>query len=230
MYETVQSERLYEQIVEQIEQLILSDELKVDDKLPPERVLAEQFGVSRTAVREAVKTLREKGLVEVYPGRGTFVTNSTSETMRNSLGLMMRMGQTEEDLIEVREILEPEIAALAAQRIDDILLDELKQIATALRAVKDDADAFVEADLRFHQILAQATGNKILFNLVYSLVDLEREQFKRRFLVIDNALQTQSEHEDIVSALSERDSEGARTSMGLHLHRIREEIKRSLNQ
>ena len=85
MYHTIQSERLYEQIVDQIEQLILSNELKVNDRMPPERVLAEQFGVSRTAVREAVKALREKGLLEVYPGRGTFVTNTTSKSMRDSL-------------------------------------------------------------------------------------------------------------------------------------------------
>ena len=76
MYKIVQSSRLYEQIVEQIEQSVQRGDLKPGDQLPAERELAEQFGVSRTAVREAVKALREKGLVEAYPGKGTFITSA----------------------------------------------------------------------------------------------------------------------------------------------------------
>ena len=70
MYKIIRSSRLYEQIVQQVEESIHKGALKPGDQLPPERELAEQFGVSRTAVREAVKTLREKGMVEAYPGRG----------------------------------------------------------------------------------------------------------------------------------------------------------------
>src|ERR1700675_304759 len=93
MYQAIQAERLYQKIVEQIEQRILTGEIKVGDQLPSERELGDQFRVSRTAVREAVKALREKGLVEVRPGRGTFITNSTSQAARDSLGLMMRISQ-----------------------------------------------------------------------------------------------------------------------------------------
>ena len=225
MYHTIQSERLYEQIVDQIEQLIVSNELKVNDRLPPERVLAEQFGVSRTAVREAVKALREKGLLEVYPGRGTFVTNTTSKSMRDSLDLMLKMGRTEEELIEVREILEPEIAALAAERLGQADLDELSVALDMLDAAQDDADAFVEADLNFHLSLAKATANVILFNLIHSLVDLEREQFKRSFSVKGNAQRTRNEHHIIFKALVEGDAQSARDSMRRHLRRIRQEIK-----
>src|SRR5947209_1142112 len=116
MYEAIQSERLYEKIVEQIERRIWSGELKVGDQLPAERELGDQFHVSRTAVREAVKALREKGLVEVRPGRGTFVTNGTSQAVRDSLGLMMKfsLGNGSREIVEVREMIEPEIAALAA--------------------------------------------------------------------------------------------------------------------
>ena len=94
MYSTIRSARLYEQITEQIQSRIMAGELRPGDKLPPERELAEQFGVSRTAVREAVKALHEKGLIDVQPGKGTFISNitdSTSEVMREiiarSLGL-----------------------------------------------------------------------------------------------------------------------------------------------
>ena len=118
MYKIVQSSRLYEQIVEQIEQSVQRGDLKPGDQLPAERELAEQFGVSRTAVREAVKALREKGLVEAYPGKGTFITSGSSNPMRQSIDRMMRSAQVDatSSLVEVREILEPEIAALAAVR------------------------------------------------------------------------------------------------------------------
>src|SRR6202790_3776293 len=121
MYKIVRSSRLYEQIVQQVEESIHKGAIKPGDQLPPERELAQQFGVSRTAVREAVKALHEKGLVEAYSGRGTFITDGTTEAVRQSINLMMRFDQTEgsENLAEVRQILEPEIAALAATRIQE---------------------------------------------------------------------------------------------------------------
>src|ERR1700726_1843958 len=120
VYKTVQTSRLYEQIVQQIEESILNGSLKTGEQLPAERELAQQFGVSRTAVREAVKALREKGLVEAHPGRGTFITNGSSHSIWQSLDRMIRDGQPEAmvHLVEVREILEPEIASLAAARAE----------------------------------------------------------------------------------------------------------------
>ena len=123
-YRAVKTSRLYEQIVQQVEESILKGQLKPGDQLPAERDLAQSFGVSRTAVREAVKALREKGLVEAYTGRGTFVTNGTSQSMRQSLNLITKINQADGSLhlAELRRILEPEIAALAAPRIDEQLL------------------------------------------------------------------------------------------------------------
>src|ERR1700732_2926639 len=104
MYKVVQTSRLYEQIVQQIQDSITNGELREGDQLPAERELAQQFGVSRTAVREAVKTLREKGLVEAYPGRGTFITNGSSHSIWQSLDRMVKIGQTEGSgsLVEAR--------------------------------------------------------------------------------------------------------------------------------
>src|SRR5260370_37768357 len=91
------------------------------DHVRPERELADQFGVSRTAVREAVKALHEKGLVEAYPGRGTVVTDGTSYSMRQSLDRMLKIGQPEgsAEPAEVREMPWPEIASLAAPRVEE---------------------------------------------------------------------------------------------------------------
>ena len=108
--------------------------------MPAERDLAQRFGVSRTAVREAVKTLREKGLVEAYSGRGTFVTNGTSQAIRQSLDLMVRINQQEGSahLAELRQVVEPEIAALAATRIEEQLLATMREaVATMDRNLQD---------------------------------------------------------------------------------------------
>src|ERR1700678_1765953 len=93
VYKVVRTSRLYEQIVQQIEESVLNGSLKPGDQLPAERELAQRLGVSRTAVREAVKTLREKGLVEAYSGRGTFITDGTSQAARGAFDLMVKIGQ-----------------------------------------------------------------------------------------------------------------------------------------
>ena len=165
MYKTIQSSRLYEQIVKQIEDSIERGDLKEGDQLPAERELALQFGVSRTAVREAVKALREKGLVEAYPGRGTFITSETSNSIRLTFDRMIKSGPREGTLhlVEVREILEPEIAALAAKRVTEESLNELREAIAIMDGAKGDPDSFIEADLDFHLALAEAAANPLDF-------------------------------------------------------------------
>src|SRR5208282_3109032 len=151
VYKLIRTSRLYEQIVQQIEESIVKGTLKAGDQLPAERELALQFGVSRTAVREAVKALREKGLVEAYPGRGTFITSETSNSIRLTFDRLIKLGPREGTmhLVEVREILEPEIAALAATRVAEESLDELREAIGIMDGAKGDPDAFIEADLDF---------------------------------------------------------------------------------
>jgi GntR family transcriptional repressor for pyruvate dehydrogenase complex len=227
MYLPIQSERLYEQIVSQIEQRIEKGELKVGDQLPSERELAEQFAVSRTAVREAVKALREKGLVEILAGRGTFITNGTTDKIRNSLGLLMKFGTINGDanLVEVREILEPEIAAIAATRITDeyiVAMQDAVNIMEVATASKD-SETFVEADLDFHLALAEATQNPIIPALMDSVIDLLREQRKRTGNVSGGLARGQHHHKLILDAVTKRDSQAARQAMYNHLQQVRED-------
>ena len=178
MYKIVRSSRLYEQIVQQVEESIVKGTLKPGDQLPPERELAEEFGVSRTAVREAVKALREKGLVEAYPGRGTFITDGTSHAIRQSLDRIAKIGQPEGSafLAEVRAILEPEIAALAAVRASEQELASMREPISVMDEAREDPDAFIEADLDFHLALAEAAANPLILSLIDSIVALLREQ------------------------------------------------------
>src|SRR5207245_1195230 len=134
MYTPIQSIKVFEQVAEQIEKRILNGELRSGDRLPTERELAEQFHVSRTGVREAMKILAQKGLVDMRPGRGTIVIDGAHEAMQHSIGLVMKLKLGEvggsANLVEVRGSLETEIAALAAARATET------EIAAMRAAVK----------------------------------------------------------------------------------------------
>ncbi|HUH96643.1 MAG TPA: FadR/GntR family transcriptional regulator [Anaerolineales bacterium] len=225
MYLPIQTERLYQRIVEQIEYRIVAGELKVGDQLPSERELAEQFAVSRIAVREAVKALRATGLVEIRPGRGTFITNDTPGVVRNSLTMLMKFGQAEgfPDLVEVREILEPEIAALAATRINEEQIAAMSGAVAMMDTALDNVEVFVESDLDFHLALAQATQNPIIPILMDSIIDLLREQRKRIGLVSGGLQRGQYHHKKILEAVMGHDSQKARRAMQIHLQQVRED-------
>jgi GntR family transcriptional repressor for pyruvate dehydrogenase complex len=229
LYKAVQSSRLYEQIVRQIEESIQKGELSAGSQLPPERDLAKQFGVSRTAVREAIKALQEKGLVDAFPGRGTFVTTGTPNAMRRSLDRLVNSGEEEGRayLVEVRDILEPEIAALAAERADDEAVATMREAVKTMDSAAWDSDVYIEADLDFHLALAEAAGNPIVLSLIDSIVGLLREQRLRIFRVEGGPDRGQQHHRRILEAIQRRDPQAARAAMQSHLAQVREDSRNS---
>jgi GntR family transcriptional regulator, transcriptional repressor for pyruvate dehydrogenase complex len=229
MYKTVRTARLYEQIVQQIEESILNGTLKPGDQLPAERELAQRFGVSRTAVREAVKALHEKGLVEAYSGRGTFITNGTSQAIRQSLNWIMKVGQQDglTYLAEMRSVLEPEIAALAATRAEETHLAAMREAFHVMDGAREDPAAYIEADLDFHLALAEAAANPLILSLIDSIVGLLREQRIRIFYVEGGPERGQYHHKRILDAVEQRDVEKARAAMRAHLLQVREDSKSS---
>ncbi len=230
VYKVVQTSRLYEQIVQQIEESILTGALKTGDQLPSERDLAQQFGVSRTAVREAVKALREKGLVEAYSGRGTFITNGTSRAVRESFDRLIKIGQPDSllHLAEVRAILEPEIAALAAARMEEQYLVTMKEAYAVMDRKPGNPDAYIEADLDFHLALAEAAANPLILSLIDSIVAVLREQRIRIFKVEGGPERGQFHHKRILHAIEQRDPAKAREAMRAHLEQVRVDSKASL--
>ena len=229
VYRTVRTSRLYEQIVQQIEDSILKGALRPGDQLPSERDLAQRFGVSRTAVREAVKALCEKGLVEAYSGRGTFITDGTSRVIRQSLDLIVRIGQREGSahLSELRQMLEPQIAALAATRVEEQLLATMREAVVTMDSSLHDPAAYIEADLDFHLALAEAAGNPLVLSLLDSIVVLLREQRRRIFDVDGGPERGQFHHKRILEAIEQRDPERTRTAMRDHLEQVREDSQSS---
>jgi GntR family transcriptional regulator, transcriptional repressor for pyruvate dehydrogenase complex len=225
LYKPIQSSKVFERIAEQIEQRILSGELRSGDRLPTERELGEQFQASRTAVREAMKTLAQKGLVNMRPGRGTIVIDATSQAMQHSLGLMMKVGQefNLEHLNEVRRILEPEIAVLAAKRATESEVVALQAAVEIMDLNLQNADAFIAADNDFHRALAKATQNMLILALVDSIVSLLSEQRKLIFTIDGGPERGQVHHKQLLHAIISHDADAAYNAMIAHLRQVRED-------
>lgn len=232
MYTPIQSAKVFERVAEQIERRILDGELRSGDRLPTERDLAEQFQVSRTAVREAMKILAQKGLVDMRPGRGTIVIDGAHQAMEHSIGLAMKLKLGEvggsDNLVEVRAILETEIAALAAARATEKEIAAMREAIRVMDGSLDDADAFIAADNQFHEALAQATQNVLILILVNSIVNLLSEQRKQIFGVEGGPQRGQFHHRHILESVIQRDPEMARAAMRAHLLQVREDVGASL--
>ncbi len=226
MYQPVDRSKLFERIVAQIRGRIERGELRAGDRLPPERELALSFGASQTAVREALKTLAQMGLVDMRPGRGTVVTDNTSAAMRSSLGLMLRVNhlQSPNALVELREIIEPEIAALAAERATEAQIAALRDAATTMERSLQHADAYIDADNEFHRTLALATRNPLIISLVDSIVALLAEQRTQIFSVPGGPERGQVFHRTLLEAVERRDVERARAAMRAHLIQVSEDV------
>lgn len=226
LYKSLNSVHLYAQVVEQIETLIFTGQLEPGDRLPAERELGERFGVSRTVIREAVRSLQEKGLVEIKPGVGTFIHDGMSNNMRRSLERMVMIDKQNGlgNLMQVREILEPEIAMIAAEKATHADIAAMQTAVDKMEASMEDAETFITADHEFHLTLARATKNQVIVNLIDSVVDLLIKQ--RRHIVtatVDGPKRGQEYHIRILQAVKAHDQEQARQAMIDHLGQIRED-------
>jgi GntR family transcriptional regulator, transcriptional repressor for pyruvate dehydrogenase complex len=145
---------------------------------------------------------------------------------------MMKVGQAgkSDNLVEVREILEPEIAALAAERATDEHIAALQEAVEIMDAHLDDADTYIAADNDFHRALAKATQNDLILAFVDSIVDLLSEQRKHIFSVKDGAWRGQIHHKLLLDTVRRHDPDAARTAMSAHLHQVRADVKSALAQ
>ncbi len=233
VYAPIKGQRLYEQVVERIEASIASGELESGDKLPNERSLAEQFDVSRTVIREALKTLSIKGLVEVRTGQGSFVTNNSSHSFKQSLQLIMEFGGLRDpwaELVEIREIIEPELAFRAALRANSDDIDAMRGAIADMDVAMGDADAFIRADNRFHLALARATQNTFVPRLLDSVVDTLQELRGQMFWVDGGPQRGQAHHKRIFRAIEDRAPEAAREAMRAHLDQVRRDSQTAQQQ
>ena len=214
--QAVESKRLYRQIADQERGLIAAGEFPLGARLPPERDLATQLGVSRPSVREALIALEVEGLVEVRMGSGIYVT-SLDTSPRGDVGAALGPF----DIIRARALIEAELAALAAREHTPALL---KKLRAALKSMEADIALRVmpiRGDREFHLALAEASGNAALLRVVTELFDERNnplfEQLGRHFENARSWRQAVAEHRAVVRAVAAGDVAGARVAMRSHL-------------
>jgi GntR family transcriptional regulator, transcriptional repressor for pyruvate dehydrogenase complex len=215
--------RLYETVADAIEKRILSGQLRPADLLPPERVLSEQFKVSRTVVREAIKALEHSGLVEARQGLGVVVATSSGGHVAESILRFVKLENSPQwSLYEFRSILETEAAALAAIRRDDNDLGLLQSIIEGMTEKVDAPLEYVELDLEFHRALLKAAHNPI-FNLVLEpFREALRESRVLGATVPQAPHRSLSSHQRICEAIRSQDAERARTEVKGHFDKVAE--------
>ena len=230
LLEPVKRSRIYEHIVEQIHALIREGRWAPGDQIPPERELAERFRVSRTSVREALRALEMQGIIDSRQGGGTFVRTADRETLVPPLAAAILRGQRElAEVLEVRELIEPGIARLAAVRATDEHVSELEGLLESQRACIAEQRSFVEEDTAFHYTLARAADNHILLRLHNVILDLLRESRQSYLHVPERPQMSLRGHEAILRAIKARDGDAAYRASLAHITEVRDGILRALN-
>jgi GntR family transcriptional repressor for pyruvate dehydrogenase complex len=221
LVEPVRRSRLSHQIVLQLCELIRAGRLQAGDRLPAERELAEQLRVSRSSLREALRTMEHAGLVESHHGGGTYVRDAVSWDAVSPLALVLRTtDDAVGDLWEIRLIVEPEIAARAALRATDQDLGALTTLLERQEAALEREDVSLDIDRGFHIALAQASHNAVavrVVELIGSLLLAGRGHFitspERRLCALQR-------HREIVAGVRTRQPEAARVAMVRHLQEV----------
>ncbi|HWP34539.1 MAG TPA: FCD domain-containing protein [Thermodesulfobacteriota bacterium] len=211
------SKRIREDVLAQIRHLIESGHLKRGDRLPTERELAESFMVSRASVREALRILEALGVIRCRPGEGTFVREHPADWLAGPLArLLVTPADAAAELLELRRLLEPELARLAAERAAP---DDVRRLAAALDGQAGGADG-IESDRLFHRAVAAAAGNRVALRLVETAVGLLAELGAPAWTLPGSRDVVLAAHRRLVEAVRAGDGWAARQAMLDELDRI----------
>lgn len=225
-FETFSQHTLSERIVESIISMIQAKELKPGDRLPAERELAAMMEVSRPALREALRALAIMNIVEIRPGSGTYITSLKPELLVEHLNFVFSLtDSTFLDLIEARQIIEVGLVRMAAARITDAEIAELRRFMDKTHTeIPADYEDFAEIDYQLHKMIAAAARNPILSRFLDAVGRLASESRKRRAIKPADVEQTARDHRAIVAAITTRDPPAAQKAMQEHLSHVRDRL------
>ena len=219
-FETVRRNRIYEGIARQIEKMI-AEKMRPGDRLPPERQLADMFGVSRSSIRDAIRTLELSGLVEARQGLGTVVRERSADAVLNPLtNVLVQKRKLVGELLDVRKMIEPPLAARAAQHATP---DEVAEMENILRRQEEKmraGDLAIEEDNDFHYAIALAADNSVVLKVLDVLMDLLRDTRERSLQVEGRPERSMAGHREILAAIQHKDPAGAEAAMCRHIESV----------
>jgi GntR family transcriptional regulator, transcriptional repressor for pyruvate dehydrogenase complex len=231
-YQPLERRKVYEQVAEQLLGQIGNGRLRPGDPLPPERELTESFGVGRSSIREALRMLESQGVIVAANG-GALVVAEAANPLNSSFRLLFTLDDRAalHHLFELRRILDCEAAALAAERRTD---EHLEEMGAAIDAMETSlgtsglAADFIEADLRFHLAVAEATGNRLLLHSMQAVRDVVRRALMTVFLIPRSPELALVEHRAVRGAIAARDVARARQEMLDHLTRVETDVEKGV--
>ena len=219
MFEPVENKKIYQQVVDQIQNMIFNGRLKAGDKLPAEREMVKLFQVSRTSVREAVRALEILGLVECRQGDGNFIRKDFDIGLFEPLSVMFKLHNGNAlELFKVRKMLEIEAVSLAVEQITEQQRDELKAVMKKLSQT-DNEDEKVKLDAEFHFKIIEASNNYLLkcfYNAVSGIMKSFISDARKIFLKAEKMNKLSKLHEDIYEAVISRNPEKAEEAIRKH--------------
>ena len=225
MFKPVKKTRVYEEIVSKIKNMISQGKLKSGDQLPAERELSEVFKVSRSSVREALRTLESQGYLESRQGDGTYIARQPVETLVQPLASeILTKKDALAELFEMRRIIEPQLAYLAAERASPEEIIEMEKILSVQEEQISKGESGTDFDKTFHYTLAKATKNHVLIRVMDSVMDALTESRDQYLQVEGRPEKSLVRHRELLRVIKEGDKELAADIMREHL----EDIENSL--
>jgi len=230
MFKSVQTNRISLAIMDQIKEAVFQNKLVPGDKLPSERQLMEQFKASRVTIREALRTLEYSGILEIKRGSegGAFIRDPDTKLVNNFLQDMFSMGKVKiSDFTEARLAVEPLSAKVATMRIKE---ESLEQVRLNIQETQDwlckgnHSEARL-LNLEFHRLIAQASGNPVIFFMVDSIMDIMEQNISSILLSAKPVEQTLKYHEEIYLAIKKQDPEEAQNLMLKHIQDIQKALE-----
>jgi GntR family transcriptional repressor for pyruvate dehydrogenase complex len=219
--------KTYELVADSLRAQIGEGHLAAGDVLPTERVLTEQLGVGRSSVREALRMLESQGLIESH-GSGVFVVAEPPNPLNQSLSLLLSLDQSDlHELYEMRMLLEGELAALAAERRTE---EDLGRMLTAVHEMREGLNSqerYIDADVRFHLAIADATQNRFALHMMRAIRELFHRALSSVYTIPGSPETSIEQHQLILDAIAGRRPQEARERMQEHLLRVESDIERT---
>ena len=227
-FEAIRRNKVYEEVAKQIERLILK-KLRPGDKLPSERELAEMLGVSRSSIRDAIRSLELVGLVEPRQGAGTVVKEISTSALASPLGAVLRhKREAVSELPDFRKMLEPPLAARAATHASAEEIAEMDEILNRQEEKVCRGDVAIEEDSEFHYSVAMASENSVILKVLDVVMDLLRETRERSLQLEGRPQKSLAGHRRIVAAIKGRDPEAAEKAMRRHIQDVEEIVLKKI--
>ena len=225
-FKPVKSPRLYEEVVNQIKELINKGDIKAGDKFPPERHLASEFGVSRGVLREAFRVLENRGLVRSKRGGGRYLRDFNQQNIYNSGNNFINLEKAALlDIAEARKLIETEIVKKATIEANNKDIDKINDLIHSMQEVSDDKYSESDLDLEFHLAIARATHNFALYDLLEAQIQLLIDLEQKHLLNPNKRRELCNEHKKILSAIKKRDKVVAENVMESHIDNLIDAIK-----